>query len=432
MGTISGALEPGARAAPRRSSTPTAPSRASRSPFVEIRARGGDGPRPLGRRHDGRARGARPLDRLRRTTTRPRRTTAGRTTAGSRPATSSRSSRTAYVEIQDRSKDLVKSGGEWISTVALENALMGHPAVLEAAVIAVPDEKWSERPLAVVVFREGRRPTPDELRAFLAPHFAKWWLPGAVRGRRRDPEDRGRQVPQDRAEGAVRAAVVAASIASPVDRGGSVGNVRHHRARGRRRARHDRQPADERALGSARRRSSRPRSTGSTATTRRARSCSAVPASARSSPAPTSRSSRRCARQAATRAAPRAACTRSATGWTRPTRRSWRRSTGYCLGGGLELAMCCDVRDLRRRRAARPARDQARPDPRRRRHPAPAAPRRRRPREPAQPRAASSSTPRRHTPGASSSRSCPADELVSARAPRSPRASPRARRTPSR
>ena len=54
-----------------------------------------------------------------------------------------------YIEIQDRSKDLVKSGGEWISTVALENALMGHPAVAEAAVIAVPDEKWSERPLAV-------------------------------------------------------------------------------------------------------------------------------------------------------------------------------------------------------------------------------------------------------------------------------------------
>jgi len=82
-----------------------------------------------------------------------------------------------YVEIQDRSKDLVKSGGEWISTVALENALMGHPAVAEAAVIAVPDEKWSERPLAVVVFREGQSATPEELREFLAPHFAKWWLP---------------------------------------------------------------------------------------------------------------------------------------------------------------------------------------------------------------------------------------------------------------
>ncbi len=83
----------------------------------------------------------------------------------------------AYVEIQDRAKDLVKSGGEWISTVALENALMGHPAVAEAAVIAVPDEKWSERPLGVVVLREGAEASPAELRDFLAPHFAKWWLP---------------------------------------------------------------------------------------------------------------------------------------------------------------------------------------------------------------------------------------------------------------
>ncbi len=82
-----------------------------------------------------------------------------------------------YVEIQDRAKDLVKSGGEWISTVALENALMGHPSVFEAAVIAVPDEKWSERPLAVVVLREGEQVAADELRAFLAPTFAKWWLP---------------------------------------------------------------------------------------------------------------------------------------------------------------------------------------------------------------------------------------------------------------
>jgi acyl-CoA synthetase (AMP-forming)/AMP-acid ligase II len=82
-----------------------------------------------------------------------------------------------YVEVQDRAKDLVKSGGEWISTVALENALMGHDAVSEAAVIAVPDEKWSERPLAVVVLRDGATATPDELRDHLAPTFAKWWLP---------------------------------------------------------------------------------------------------------------------------------------------------------------------------------------------------------------------------------------------------------------
>jgi fatty-acyl-CoA synthase len=82
-----------------------------------------------------------------------------------------------FVEVQDRAKDLVKSGGEWISTVALENALMGHPAVAEAAVIAVPDEKWTERPLAVVVFREGESASGDELKDFLAPQFAKWWLP---------------------------------------------------------------------------------------------------------------------------------------------------------------------------------------------------------------------------------------------------------------
>jgi len=82
-----------------------------------------------------------------------------------------------YVNIQDRSKDVIKSGGEWISSVALENALMGHPAVAEAAVIAIPDEKWAERPLAVVVLREGETATPDDLRSFLEPNFAKWWLP---------------------------------------------------------------------------------------------------------------------------------------------------------------------------------------------------------------------------------------------------------------
>ena len=113
-----------------------------------------------------------------RTTSPTRAPTAGPRTAGSGPATSSRSTRTAYVEVQDRAKDLVKSGGEWISTVALENALMGHPAVAEAAVIAVPDEKWSERPLAVVVLprgRGGRRRT--SCASSSRPSFAKWWLP---------------------------------------------------------------------------------------------------------------------------------------------------------------------------------------------------------------------------------------------------------------
>jgi fatty-acyl-CoA synthase len=81
------------------------------------------------------------------------------------------------VEIRDRIKDVIKSGGEWISSVALENALVAHPAVAEAAVIAVPHPRWQERPLAVVVFRPGATATPEELRAFLAPHFASWALP---------------------------------------------------------------------------------------------------------------------------------------------------------------------------------------------------------------------------------------------------------------
>jgi fatty-acyl-CoA synthase len=84
---------------------------------------------------------------------------------------------TGHIQIQDRAKDVIKSGGEWISSVALEGALMAHPAVREAAVIAIPDEKWGERPLAVVALKEGESVTPEELRAFLAPQFAKWWLP---------------------------------------------------------------------------------------------------------------------------------------------------------------------------------------------------------------------------------------------------------------
>src|SRR5581483_10882803 len=84
-----------------------------------------------------------------------------------------------FVRIQDRTKDVIKSGGEWISSVALENALMGHPAVAEAAVIAIPDERWDERPLAVVVLTPGAETTPEELRELLAPQFAKWWLPDA-------------------------------------------------------------------------------------------------------------------------------------------------------------------------------------------------------------------------------------------------------------
>jgi fatty-acyl-CoA synthase len=85
-----------------------------------------------------------------------------------------------HIQIKDRSKDVIKSGGEWISSVDLENALMAHPAVAEAAVIAVPDEKWQERPLGVVVLREGATATQEQLREFLSPHFAKWWLPDRI------------------------------------------------------------------------------------------------------------------------------------------------------------------------------------------------------------------------------------------------------------
>jgi fatty-acyl-CoA synthase len=85
-----------------------------------------------------------------------------------------------YLNLVDRTKDLVKSGGEWISSVELENALMGHPQVSQAAVIAVPDPKWDERPLAVVVRRPGSQVSGEELVASIADQFPKWWLPDRV------------------------------------------------------------------------------------------------------------------------------------------------------------------------------------------------------------------------------------------------------------
>ncbi len=82
-----------------------------------------------------------------------------------------------YVGISDRAKDVIKSGGEWVSSVDLENTIMGHPDVVEAAVIGVPDDRWDERPLACIVRREGSTLTAEELRAWLAPRTAKFWLP---------------------------------------------------------------------------------------------------------------------------------------------------------------------------------------------------------------------------------------------------------------
>ncbi len=82
-----------------------------------------------------------------------------------------------FIQITDRRKDVIKSGGEWISSVALENALMAHPGVREAAVIGVPDERWQERPLACVVPRQGQAVTVDDLWQHLAGQVARWWVP---------------------------------------------------------------------------------------------------------------------------------------------------------------------------------------------------------------------------------------------------------------
>jgi fatty-acyl-CoA synthase len=85
--------------------------------------------------------------------------------------------RGGYLRITDRAKDVIKSGGEWISSVELENEVMAHPDVVEAAVIAKPDERWAERPLCCVVLREGADASAEELREHLRPRVAKWWLP---------------------------------------------------------------------------------------------------------------------------------------------------------------------------------------------------------------------------------------------------------------
>ncbi len=87
--------------------------------------------------------------------------------------------RHGFVQLVDRTADLIKSGGEWIASVELENALMGHPAVREAAVVGAPHPRWSERPIAAVVLKAGASASDEELRAFLGAKFAKYWLPDA-------------------------------------------------------------------------------------------------------------------------------------------------------------------------------------------------------------------------------------------------------------
>jgi fatty-acyl-CoA synthase len=86
----------------------------------------------------------------------------------------------SLIKLVDRTKDLIRSGGEWISSVELENAIMAHPDVFEAAVVAIDDSKWGERPCACVVRRPGSALGPDDLRSFLRDRVAKWWLPDRI------------------------------------------------------------------------------------------------------------------------------------------------------------------------------------------------------------------------------------------------------------
>ncbi|MFN7400262.1 MAG: AMP-binding enzyme, partial [Sandaracinobacter sp.] len=85
-----------------------------------------------------------------------------------------------YMHIVDRSKDVIKSGGEWISSIDLENCAVGCPGVAEAAVIGVPHPKWDERPLLIIVRKAGAEVSADDVRAYLSDKIAKWWMPDAI------------------------------------------------------------------------------------------------------------------------------------------------------------------------------------------------------------------------------------------------------------
>ena len=159
---------------------PTRNTRTARSRDGRLRssrfARAAKRPRPLGRQDDGRARGARPVGRqrvLQPGLRQDRFTDDGWFRTGDIVTIDAR----ATAILQDRTKDLIKSGGEWISSVALENALMGHPAVAEAAVIAVAIREMERASAGRRRAQAGRDGRPQELKAFLAPQFAKFWLP---------------------------------------------------------------------------------------------------------------------------------------------------------------------------------------------------------------------------------------------------------------
>ncbi len=84
------------------------------------------------------------------------------------------------MQITDRAKDVIKSGGEWISTIELENLAVGHPKVAEAAVIGVAHPKWDERPLLVIVLKKGESATKEDILGFMQGKIAKWWMPDDV------------------------------------------------------------------------------------------------------------------------------------------------------------------------------------------------------------------------------------------------------------
>ena len=110
----------------------------------------------------------------------------------------------AYLIIADRSKDLIKSGGEWISSVDLENHIVGVAGVAQACVVAAPHPKWDERPIALVVLAEGADVAPEAIIAHCESNYAKWQLPDEVLVRRLDPTYRHRQDGQEGRAGPAR------------------------------------------------------------------------------------------------------------------------------------------------------------------------------------------------------------------------------------
>ena len=117
-----------------------------------------------------------------------------------------------YMQITDRAKDVIKSGGEWISSIDIENLAVGHPDVAEAAVIGIPHPKWDERPLLIVVPKEGRTPQREDVLGFLEGRIAKWWMPDDMQTVTRNSAHRDRQDQQAEAARGVQGLSAADSV----------------------------------------------------------------------------------------------------------------------------------------------------------------------------------------------------------------------------